>query len=262
MNRFFITLAGSLLISANAFGQIDFKDNFDDGNVDGWAFVDLIGFATGEPHADVSLTDGIVRLHSPKAPSPELAPSGAAIDRLDLQFTDFEISIDVVENNSSLEGFFGIAGRVPAPFSGYGFTYGAIPDDVAPAGNVVSIVRGDPGQPATTLSELFLDDLPRDNIRMVFRAKGNTFTGDIYSLDDLNTSLARLDAQDDTYAHGGAGVFVFGGSPPPPNPPNFESFGDVRFDNYSLVATPVPEPSSIVLLAVGMVCLSNRIRKR
>lgn len=257
MRAFILGTTIVLVLTAGATAQIDFSDNFDDGNIDDWNLVDVIGFATGEPHAEISVVDGTVRINAPPVPSPELAPAAAAIDRLgSLHFTDFEISVDVVENNSGVDGFSGIAGRVHAPFVGYGFSFAEVQGDIAPGNHVVSIARGDPGVPATVLAEVFLDDLPRDNVRLVFRGEGSTLSGELVSLSDLSTPLVSLTAEDTTYTEGGNGIFVFGGSPAPPNPPNFASFGNARFDNNSLIA--VPEPWSLVMIAPCLLSLLLR----
>ena len=252
----------SCFVCVNAFAQINFTDNFDDGNIDGWNVIDTIAFATGEPHAEVTFPDGTLRLNSPATPNPAFGTSALAIEQPDFVFTDFEMSVDVVENNSSVDGFVGIAGRSVGPFVGYSFSYGQVDGEIFPASNLISIARGDPGAPPTVLEEIFIDDLPRDNVKLVFRGKGDTLSGEIFSLDDLVTPLASLTVQDNTYGQGINGIFVFGASPPPPNPPNLASFGNARFDNYTLVAQ-VPEPSGGLLLVIGVVgCGLSRRNQR
>ena len=236
-----------LVLGANAFAQINFTDNFDDGNIDGWTLFDPIGFALGEPHAEVTFPDGTVRLNGP--PHPAFGSGAAAINRPGVVFSDFEETIDIVENNSSVDGFIGLGARTREPFHGYFLGFAAIPPG-APASNVVSLTRSDGPGGIVVLDEVFIDDLPRDGLRLVFAGEGNTLTGNIFNLADLTTPLVTLTAEDATYPVGYGEFFTFGGTPPPPAPPNLESFGNARFDNYSLVAT-VPEPSSMMLSIGG-----------
>ena len=122
MKRNVLAAMGLMLVfSSTLFSQqIAFTDNFDDKNVDDWTHFDIVEFFTGqEPLSSISFPNGGVRIHSPKTGA-MLPPGGGAIGRPDLIFSDFEMSVDVVEDLGSQTGsFYGLTARRQAPF----FTY-------------------------------------------------------------------------------------------------------------------------------------------
>ena len=250
-----------LSCSTVGLGQVSFSDNFDDQDIDGWEVFDPIGFALGQPHAEVSFSEGTVRLDGPAHPA--FGSGVAAISRSEVVFTDFEQAIDIAENNSSVDGFFGLT-KVVDPTTGYFLSIGKTNPDLAPPNaTAFNIARRDGAEaPPVFITDPFVQGtIPTENIRLVFRGQGSSLTGEVYNLDDLSAPLASVSTVDETYSSGYGGFFVFGSTPPPPNPPNLESFGNARFDNYSLTAT-VPEPTALTMGIAGILAVLVQSRRK
>ena len=258
-----------LAIGSVATAQIQLTDNFDDGNIDDWQMFDPIGFQLGEPHARAIPTDGAVRLDAPATPDPALGPTAFAMFRPELVFTDFLMSVDVLDDNSDKGTVYGLAARTQEPFVSYLLLVGNTDPDVEPfpAGkNAFSILRLDGidenGLGIEVVDEVFFD-LSEDveQLKLVFRGEGSNLSGELFDLANPDTPLITLSGSDATYTAGYSEV-VAGSAAPEGVVPFFGSSADSVVDNFSLVATQVPEPSSALLLGGGGLMLFARRRRQ
>jgi hypothetical protein len=84
--------------------------------------------------------------------------------------------------------------------------------------------------------------------RFELQAMGSSLSGTLIDLANPGSPLATVSASDSTYASGAAGVIV--ASPLPGSTSGI----DVTFDN--LQGQTVPEPSTFLLMALGMACVT------
>jgi hypothetical protein len=238
-------LAAVLLLAAApvARGQ---SDNFNDGNDTGWSRYSPLG-VVGAP-ATFSFPNGGYRIQAPTSPDPgQFGPARAGSFRQDATYSQFYVSVDMVDWDNTLDQAFGILARVSTPglgtTDGYAFSYsvdGSI--DISLVNNEAPTGLGD--------ANVMLD--PAQDYRLVFEGNGPELVGRVFDLRDLITPVATATGNDATYASGIAGVFIFdnsGGGQP----------ADATFDNY--LGGVVPEPGSAALLvALGGLALRRRRR--
>lgn len=248
----------ALILSANLFAQIDFHDNFDDGNIDDWTVFDAIGFATGSPHGSVAFPDGAIQINSPEALDPALGAGAVILGRPDLVFTDFEMSVDVLSNDGDGGSLGVLSARAQSPFFTYllGISTAFQDDPITPensgkTGFFMTRLQGAEQQP---LADQFLEIAEDTKLRIVFRGEGSQLTGQLFDLSDLSNPLATIAAEDDFYPSGFAELAA--GAPTPFT----DVAADITFDNFSLVAT-VPEASS-GLIMTGLVAMAYATRRR
>ena len=248
MRRIVFAICTAVFLNSTLKAQIDISDGFDDGNIAQWDVFDLVDILTGQPHADITFPDGALRLNVPPTPDPELGLAVAAVRRPETVFSDFEMSVDVLQNQSSVDGIIGLGARLVAPFTGYFLFTSKLPEG-SPEEMIAGILRLNGGDADPVLIADGLYSLPDDSgFKFEFRGNGSSLSADLFALSDTASSLLTLSADDATYSAGygeiaaGSGSNLLG--------PNFESFGDATFDNFSLVAT-VPEPSGLLLLVLA-----------
>ena len=271
MRFYFFVPTIVLIMNANLLAQIDFTDNFDDGNIDDWQMFDPIAFQLGEPHSRAIPTDGAVRLDAPATPDPALGPTAFAMFRPELIFSDFDMSVDVLEDNSDKGTVYGLAARTQMPFVSYLLLVGNTDPEVEPfpAGrNALSILRLDgvseEGLAFEVLDEVYFD-LPEEveQLKLVFQGKDSNLSGELFDLANPGAPLVTVAGSDAAYATGYSEI-VAGSAAPAGGMPFFGSSTDIVVDNFSLVATTkIPEPSSsVLLLTMTAVVVCSQRRKR
>lgn len=224
------------------------NDNFNDGNDQGWTHYDpLAPFGGG---GAFTVSGGAYRIQAPPSPSPgTLGPGRAGSLRLDTDFTDFFISVDIVDWVDTADQAFGIIARVQesglGTTDGYGFLY-------VPVDRNFEIDRFDneDSQSISPFPSLTLD--PQRDYRITFAGIGDSLTGEVFDLADLSAPLLSLNVFDGTYAHGVTGLIVADAS-------SGGVASDATFDNFHADA---PEPTSLGLLGVGGFAMIKGLRKR
>lgn len=231
-------------------------DDFNDGNDSGWTRYDPIGTATsGAMSSTFSFPGGnSYRVQAVASPDPVLlGPARAGAYRADSATSNFTVTIDVTSWNNSIEQGFGVLARGkeigPATTDGYVLSYhnhegGHLALEKLENEEISSINNG-------TLNSNFADVTltPGNGYRLVFTGNGSALSGSIFDLADLATPLGTVVATDASYTSGVSGVLGF----------SVDGTGatDTTFDNFS----SVPEPSSLLLVALGGLGLLRRSRK-
>jgi len=216
--------------------RADFFDNFDSGTDNGWTHLEPLA-AFGAPGI-FSFPDGGYRIQAAASPDPaNLGLGRAGSLRTDMNFAGFFAGFDLLAWNNSLNQSIGLLGRVSSPgfgtTKGYAFTYSTL-------GSItISLVNN---EHLTTLASAPINLDPSRRYNFQFDGIGHALTGGVYDPANHNNLVALLAVDDDTYAQGVSGFYLFS---------NVGSgMADATFDNYRAVAL-VPEPSTFSLLAMG-----------
>lgn len=241
-------LAASTFVCAllgSVYGQ---TDNFNDGDDNGWSrYSPLTPFGAGTIY---TFPSGGYRIQAPASPNPALVgPARGGSIRLDTSYTDFSISVDVVNWDNDLDQVFGLAARITTPglstTKGYILTYFPVADQL----NIQRLDNESPVLLAGSATGVVLN--PANDYRFVFRGIGANLFGEVFDLTDLSTPVATIAQTDGLYASGSGGLFVATSNTGAPM-----GAGDATFDNY----LAVPEPSTIALL--GMAALARLAGRR
>jgi hypothetical protein len=218
------------LLSVGA-AAVGVTDDFNDGNDAGWTHYDpLSAFQAPDNKTVYEVVDGHYRIATPPSADPaQLGPARAGSVREDAVLSDFAVSVDLVDWDTSLNQAFGILARVSTP--GLGTTNGYALSINAVGALDISVITGevpddiDPGVSA-------LLDPSANDYRLVFEGRGTNLTGKLFNLNDLVTPIMTTHATDATYASGSNGVFIFD------NTRAASGSADVTFDNFSATVAP------------------------
>jgi hypothetical protein len=224
-------------------------DNFNDGNDTfdpTWDHYDpLGGDPVNFPTSSFLFTNGGYRIYTPAPPTGDYGQARAGSFLRNSDYTDFYISVDVIDFDDTVRQAFGIAARINTPgfftTDGYLFSWepggGSLPGtnngdlDISALADEVPL-----GQIETTPSGVHLER--GKSYRLVFMGKGFDFVGEVYEHPDLANPIIQVLANDPNqlYANGSVGLIVASqGSVTIP--------GDATFDNF-LVTTAEPRLSA------------------
>lgn len=237
------------LLPGPALGQ---SDDFNDGNDDGWTRYDPIGSHPLLPDiATFTLTNGAYRIQTAPSPAPaEVGPGRAGSLRLDVSYTDFYLSVDVVAWDPSVNAAFGLLARVRelglGTTDGYAFTLAGDGDEV----DITRFTNEDPsgGEVRVTGNDK-LTMVPGRIYRFVFIGKGAQLTGRVYELPNETTPIVDVTGIDDAYTDGYCGLITYDNSGR--NQPT-----DVTFDNYVALPEEPPRLSYLVIRETGEIQVS------
>lgn len=206
------------------------SDDFNDGNDAGWTrYNPLSGF--GVPGI-FSFPSGGYRIQT-TAPSPNPGALGNARvgSYRATSYTDFYISVDIVNWNDSLPQAAGILARIQSPglgtTTGYAFTWdrgtSATDGDMDISRITAEAATGALGQQSANDKYHFV---PGRQYRMVFIGKGSLLEGRLYELPDLTAPKVIVTANDALYPSGVSGMVVYDNSDMANN------LTDTTFDNF------------------------------
>jgi hypothetical protein len=222
------------------------RDNFDDGDDAGWTQYDPIGTmypgGVGTWSFPNSFPTGYsYRLQSVVSPMAELGPSRVGSLRQDITYTNFYLSVDVVNWNPNVPGqAIGLVARVRevglGSTDGYAMTYQGYPNgDI----DITSFLDENPdpadpdwGQVSTTGNDAF-DMVPGEIYRFVFIGVGSQLTAKVFKHPDLIHPVADITGTDTLLTEGICGLIAFdntGGG----------GTTDVTFDNYFATVSEPP----------------------
>ena len=199
-------------------------DGFDDGDDVGWSRMDPLTEA-GVPAGSYSFPDGGYRfVHAPSPAPDELGSARIGSYRPDIiQQGDFFVSVDVTNWDDAEDQNIGILAMINDP--GLGTTSGyALTLDTSERRLYLSLVDAELASSAGNVD--LLDEVsPETGFRLVFTRTEGELVGDLFSLADLESSLATVEGFDDFIETGSPGIFA--GVDPE------DGAVDVTFDNFS-----------------------------
>lgn len=218
-----------LLLAAAPLALVAQSDDFDDGNDIGWThYSPLAPYGVA---GVFSFPSGGYRIQT-TSPSPSPAQLGngrAGSLRSSTSYTDFYVSVDLVDWNDALPQASGILARVGTPglgmTTGYAFTWsrgsGATGGDMD-----ISKLTGEVPTGVSVSGNDKYHFVPGTKYRMVFIGKGATLEGRIYALPNDITPVITMVGTDATYASGISGLVVYDNSSMANN------LSDTTFDNW------------------------------
>lgn len=226
-----VLLAGFLTLVPlqQATAQVE-MDNFDDSNDTEWLRYDPL--APFELSAAYSFPNGGYRLRTPYITGQAANPGRAGTTRSQV-YTDFYVSVDIVDWNDSLPQSAGLLARINTPglqsTTGYAFTWDRGNTNSSTSGDVdISRITGEAPTGITVAGSDAIHFEPGEKYRMVFIGKGTVLEGRVYKLPDTSTPLVTITGSDpavDPYLSGVNGMVIYdnsGGRQPT----------DVTFDNF------------------------------
>jgi hypothetical protein len=208
-------------------GQI--SDDFNDGNDNGWTRYDPIGSHPQLPDiATFTMENGGYRIQTAPSPLPgTVGPGRAGSLRNDVTYTDFYMSVDIINWDTNLNQAFGLLARCTqiglGATDGYSFTWDRGGRDIDISVFTNEVPTGAPGQAGQDRADL----VQGKSYRMTFSGKGTILSGEIYELPNLDTPLASLTANSDAWPSGVGGLIVYDNS----NQAN-PARTDTTFDNF------------------------------
>ena len=229
------------------------SDDFDGEKDDGWTRYDPL--ASVGPDATYSFPDGGYRIEVPSSTSVEdFGQARAAAIREDTTYTDFFVSVDLIDWNDTLGQAIGPLARIsdlgPGSTDGYLFFYQPVIREINI--NRIDNELGEFTDEIDPMANFEADLDPDKDYRMTFRGIGSHLVGQVFDLADLSTPVASLSATDSTYASGHSGIVVAATAADRMSP------GDAAFDNY-LATVPGDFNEDIVLSAEDIDLLSAEI---
>jgi len=239
----------SSLLAASPAGAVTFSDNFNSGTDAGWTrYQPLSPFGAGGTYTFPG--GNTYRIAAAASPNPGvLGPARAGSFRTTNTYTDFDMSVDIVDYDSSQSNMvIGLIGRAASPglqtTDGYALIVGA---------GQLSIQVIDNEAPTAVVVGVPLTYNPATQYRAFFHAVGTTLSAEIYDINNLATPLASISGTDTTYSSGINGVFVFA------NTTNAGATARATFDNY-FTADAIPEPAAAGLAGLGLLLTLRRRR--
>ena len=217
-------------------GQVD---DFNDGNDDGWDRYDPIAASGLGGIATFSFPgNDTYRIQTEPSPAPgTVGPGRAGAVRSDMVYSDFHVSVDIVDWDPSFSQVFGIIARLNnvglGQTDGYAFTYDITTGDL----DMTSFTGEDPEGGDFPYSGIDNVTLVRGNrYRMVCTGAGQELTAAIYALPDLENPIARITGTDGRYSSGTLGLLNYDVSG--------SSRTDVTYDNFAALVNPTPRLSA------------------
>jgi hypothetical protein len=203
------------------------EDNFNDGNDGDWTRYDpLAPFGLS---ASFSFPNGGYRIQTTMPTGMAENPGRGGSLRQDATFTNFYVTVDLVDWKDDTRQAFGLLARIGSPglgmTTGYVFTYERGSGVTSTSGDLdISRLDGEVPQGVPTgPSSIHLD--PEQDYRFVFLGKGSSLEGRVYALTNLTTPLISIGGNDATYGSGYLGLVVYDNS-------GGNGVTDATFDNF------------------------------
>ena len=242
----YLVLALSAILAGSQIDLLAQSDDFNDGNDTGWLRYDPFASA-GVGIAAWGFPDGGYRIRTTaRSPNSQLGPGRAGSLRSEI-YTNFYITVDIVNWDDTLPHAAGILARVQSPglgtTTGYAFTWDRGNPASPTAGDVdISRITGEApaGVTVNGADQVHLE--PGKSYRFVFIGRATQLEGRVYELPDTETPRVRVIGDDPTYSFGVAGLVIYDNSTGGTN------ICDITFDNYF---ASVVEPPRIRITPMG-----------
>ena len=208
-------------------------DDFNDGDDRGWREYDPLKSApgVGTNIATFSFPNGGYRIQTYRTPNAAFGPARAGSLREDVTYTDFYITVDIVDWNTNLNQAFGIMARVSdvgfGTSDGYAMTWDRGGRDLDISRFVNENPSGGGGGGVPVSGPEIVNMVTGKVYRMVFIGKGTQLTGEMYELPDLDTPVASITGVDTAFTSGFCGVIVYDNASAAT-----QAGTDTTFDNY------------------------------
>jgi len=231
-------------LAADLQAQTTYCDNFNDGNdtlpLPAWMHYDPLAILPNGGGTWSFPGSNTYRLQAPV--SPDFGNYGQArIGSIRSEnYTNFYVSVDVINWDDTLHQFCGVAGRLATV--GLGTTTGYLfghdrGDPSSSTGGDMDIVRIDNEFPFDLDPSGVMDGIhlvPGKSYRFVLIGIGAELTGKVYELPDTGNPVVNYTVTDDTYPSGVAGIIVAD------NSSAGDGAADMTFDNFlATTAEPV-----------------------
>jgi hypothetical protein len=238
----YLLIAASSLVSA----ATTITDDFNDGNDNGWTRESPLA-AYGAGGVFTFPGGNSYQMSAPASPSPSLlGPARVGSVRYDQSYTSFFVQADILgwdaDNPAMAMGLVARGGNF-----GLGTTTGYFLAISASGVFDINRTTGESPVPLPGSTSVSLD--VNASYRLVFSGNGSVLTGQIYNLTDLINPIATIGTVDSTYSSGYSGLFVYDGSAAA------NRTATAVFDNY---LSAIPEPSTLSLLALGLLVIRRR----
>jgi hypothetical protein len=240
--------AAVVVLTAGAFSlRAQYQsDDFNDGNDTGWTHYDPFA-GLGLPIMNWSFPNGGYRLRT-TAPSPDPANAGPGRGgslRSEI-YTNFFISVDIVNWNDTLPQAAGILARIRntglGTTLGYAFTWDRGNPTNATDGDLdISVITGEDPDGLNLTGNQALHMIPGNSYRFVFIGRGTSFEGRVYQLPETNTPINVVTGTDATYESGAGGLVIYDNSSAANN------LCDVTFDNFFITDVEPPRVELVPL---------------
>ena len=205
-------------------GALAQTDDFNDDNDNGWTRYNPL---QGPPSPNIvpmqySLTNGTYRIFTTNASGNPANPGRGGSVREDVAYTDFYVTVDVVNFDPALDQAFGLLGRVREPgfttTDGYALTYDHQGQDL----DLTRFMNENPTGGGFGSGSVALE--AGRSYRFVFIGKGPNFTGRVLQLPEL-TQLVEVVGAHTEFPSGYSGMVLYD---------NSGGMGrvDATFDNY------------------------------
>jgi hypothetical protein len=222
-------------------GQFFQSDDFNDGNDTGWTRYNPFA-AIGAPNlVQWSFPNGTYRIRTvAPSPNPSLAGPGRGGSYRPEVYTNFYVSVDIVNWDDTLPHAAGILARVQSPglgtTTGYAFTWDRGNPSSSTAGDVdFSRITGEIPTGVNTTGSDRLHMEPGKSYRFVFIGRGPSLEGRVYELPNVSTPIVAVTGSDATYEYGVCGLVIYDNSGG-----GGTNVCDITFDNY--YATDIEPP--------------------
>jgi hypothetical protein len=242
----FLALGIALAGSSKSLAQ---TDDFDDGNDTGWTRYNP--FSGVAPNlARWEFTNGGYRIRT-TAPSPsqQLGAGRAGSLRAEV-YTNFYITVDIVNWDDTLPHAAGILARVQTPglgtTTGYAFTWDRGNPASETAGDVdISKITGEApsGVVISGADQIHLE--PGKSYRFVFIGRDTELQGRVYELPDTDTPKVTIVGNDATYTTGVGGLVIYDNSTGATN------ICDITFDSFFAAIAEPPRRPRLQLKEIG-----------
>ncbi len=243
-----VALALSVIGLAFAAGKaLAQSDDFNDGNDNGWTRYDPISAVAG-PRATYSFPNGAYRIRTAASPLPsQLGPARAGSLREDVVYTNFFVSVDLVDWDETVNQAFGIIARVKEPglgsTDGYAMTFDFGGNDI----DITWFTNEDPNRPNGGGVGTGPDHVTMVHgrvYRFQFIGRDSALKARVYELPNTTTPVAEIAGTDTHWVSGFSGLLIYD------NSSTANGIADATFDNY--VALDVEPPRlNIQLLTFG-----------